>query len=120
MAHTTSPALHADDGVATVENLELHGVGDAPGETTVDILLPWNLVEVGLLLGEVEGIHAAIEMGILNYISPLFRLMDDHGRLLTLAARLFLVTMMMGHTGRYLERRRAELPLYYVSMHFSI
>ena len=66
MAHTTPPALHADDGITLVENTELDRVHDAPLETAVNILLPWGLLEVGLLLGEEEGVDATVQVGVLQ------------------------------------------------------
>ena len=65
MAHAAPPALHADDGRALGENAELDGVHDAPLETAVDVLLPRGLFEVRLLLGEVEGVYAAVKVGVL-------------------------------------------------------
>jgi hypothetical protein len=112
VTHATSPALHTDDGVATGEDTELDGVHDAPLETLVDIFLPRGLIEVRLLFVEEERVHSAVEMGILcqklakRYLRiMLFRVS------LTLAARAFRVTIMIGQTGRYLESRRAVLPL---------
>ena len=66
VAHSASPALHADDGIALAENTELDCVHDAPLETAVDILLPWGLLEIGLLLGEEEGVDATVQVGVLQ------------------------------------------------------
>lgn len=65
MAHTTPPALNADDVVAFVEDAEADGLLDAPLETSVDVFLPYRLAEVGLLLWEHERVDAAVEVGIL-------------------------------------------------------
>lgn len=65
MTHTTPPALNADNVVALVDNTELETVGDGPFETTINILLPDLDIEVGLLLGEEEGPHTAVEVGVL-------------------------------------------------------
>ena len=69
MTHSSSPALHTDHGIALVENTELDGVHDAPLQTTVNVLLPWLGVEVWLLLGEIEGVYAAIQMGVLRLLA---------------------------------------------------
>ena len=69
MAHTSPPALDTDNGVALAQNAELDSVHDAPLETTVDILLPWALLEVGLLLGEEEGVDTAVQVRILRKLA---------------------------------------------------
>ena len=66
MAHTATPALDADDGVALADDAQLQTVVDGPLQATVNILLPDLDVEVGLLLGEVEGPHAAVQVRILQ------------------------------------------------------
>lgn len=66
MAHATAPALDADDGVVVLQHLKAYGLLDAPLEPVVDVLLPVDLCEIGLVLGEVERIHAAVEMRILE------------------------------------------------------
>lgn len=68
VAHTTAPALDTDDGVALVDHTELETVVDTPLEATVDILLPDLDVEVGLLLGEVEGPHTTVQVGVLQIL----------------------------------------------------
>lgn len=65
MAHSSSPALDTDDGIALAKNAELDGVHDTPFQTAVDILLPWRGVEVGLLLREVERVDATVQMRVL-------------------------------------------------------
>ena len=65
MAHTTLPALHADDVVALVEDTQLDGLLDAPLETTVNVFLPDGGVEVGLLFGEQEWVDASVKVGVL-------------------------------------------------------
>lgn len=65
VTHATSPSLHTYDGIATLQDTELHGAGDTVLETTVDILLPWNLVEIWLLLFEMEWVDATIQVGVL-------------------------------------------------------
>ena len=69
MAHSSSPALHADDWIALAENTELDGVHDSPLQTAVNILLPWLGLEVWLLLGEVEWVYAAVQVGILHRLA---------------------------------------------------
>jgi hypothetical protein len=65
MTHTATPALHTHDGIASVQDTKFHGIGDTPCETAVDVLLPWHLVEVWLLLWEPEWVDAAVEMRVL-------------------------------------------------------
>jgi hypothetical protein len=64
VAETTPPALDADDGVALLEHTKLESVADTPLEALVDILLPGNLLEVGLLLVVVEGVDAAVQVRV--------------------------------------------------------
>lgn len=64
VAETTPPALDANDGVALLEHTELEGVADTPLEALVDILLPGNLLEVGLGLVVVEGVDAAVQVRV--------------------------------------------------------
>lgn len=66
VTHAAPPALDADDVVAFVEDAEADGLLDAPLETAVDVFLPDCRAEVGLLLGEEEWIHAAVEVGVLR------------------------------------------------------
>lgn len=66
MTHASSPALNTDDGVALVDDLELDSVGETPLKAAVDVFLPDLDVEVGLLFGEVEGVDAAVEVGVLE------------------------------------------------------
>ena len=65
MALSSTPSLHTDDHVAFFQNTEVYSGLDAPFQTAIDILLPVGLVEIGLFLGEQEGINAAIQVGIL-------------------------------------------------------
>jgi len=58
VAQTASPALNGDDGAAVLQYTQPLGLVHTPLQPLVDILLPDNIVEVGLLLGVVEGIHA--------------------------------------------------------------
>lgn len=69
MAHTSSPALYANDWIALVENTELNGVHNSPLQTAVNILLPWFSLEVWLRLGEVKWIYAAVQVGILQKLA---------------------------------------------------
>jgi hypothetical protein len=64
VAETTPPALDTDDGVALLEYTKLEGVADTPLEALVDILLPRDLLEVGLLLVVVEGVDAAVQVRV--------------------------------------------------------
>lgn len=68
MAHAATPSLDADNGVALVDDTELETVVDTPLEAAVDILLPDLDVEVGLGLGEVEGPHTTVQVGVLEII----------------------------------------------------
>lgn len=65
MTLPTAPSLNTDHIVAFGQDAELDGLGDSPLETSVDVLLPIVLVEVGLGLFEEERIDAAIEVRIL-------------------------------------------------------
>ena len=64
VAHAAAPALDTDDGVAFGEDAEFDGRADAPLEAGVDVFLPIGAAEVGFGLGEAEGVHAAVEMGV--------------------------------------------------------
>lgn len=64
MAEAAPPALDADDGVALLEHTELECVADTPFEALVDILLPGDGLEVGLLLVVVEGVDAAVQVRV--------------------------------------------------------
>ena len=114
MTHASSPALHTYDGVALVQHAELYGVHNTPCKAAVDILLPRSCAEVGFRLREVEGVDTTVEMRVL------FKLVEVRKRemisVLTREAIAFRVTMMIGQTGRYLETRRAVLPLVIVSL----
>lgn len=108
MAHSSSPALDTDHRVALVKDTKLDGIHDSPLQTAVNVFLPWSGVEVWLLFGEIEGVYAAIQVRVLPELVQPF----THGfRELTRAAMALRVTMMMGQTGRYLETRRAVVPL---------
>jgi hypothetical protein len=65
VAHSSPPALYTDNGVTLAQNTELDSVHDAPLQAAVDILLPWAGLEVGLLLGEVEGVYTTVQVGVL-------------------------------------------------------
>jgi hypothetical protein len=114
VAHSSPPALHADDGSALLENTELDRVHDAPLETAVNVLLPWRCLEIGLLFREVEGVYTAVQVRVLPLLATEVQLC---ARKLTLEAIALRVTMMMGHTGRYLETRRAVVPLEHISIY---
>ena len=66
VTHATPPSLDTDDSVSFAQDTELDRVHDAPLQTAVDVLLPGGAVEVWLVLGEPEGVHAAIEMRVLH------------------------------------------------------
>lgn len=74
VTHSASPALHTHDGIAFIEHTELDGIHNAPLETAVNVFLPRSGLEVWLVLGEVEGIHATVQMGVSS--SP--RVTSDH------------------------------------------
>lgn len=65
VTHSTSPSLHTYHGIATLQNTELHGAGNTVLETTINILLPWNLVEIWLRLLEMEWVDATVQVGVL-------------------------------------------------------
>ena len=108
MAHPTTPALNTNHLIAFAQDLQLDGLLDTPLETVVNILLPILFIEVWLPLWEKERIDATVEVGVLQSQYELIGIVLD---LLTLEARALRVTMMIGQTGRYLEIRRADLPL---------
>jgi len=58
------PALDDNNSLALVEDVESHSVAESPLDAAIDILLPVDLGEVGLSLGEEEGIHATVKMGV--------------------------------------------------------
>jgi hypothetical protein len=62
VAHTSTPALDTDDSVTLAEHTKLDSVHDTPLETAVDILLPWFALEVGLVLGEIEGVDTTVQV----------------------------------------------------------
>ena len=64
VAETTPPALDANDSIALLEHTKLESVADTPLETLVDILLPGNLLEVGLLFVVVEGVDTAVQVRV--------------------------------------------------------
>lgn len=63
VTHTTLPALDNDDGVAGGQDVKLESVVDSPLDSAINILLPVDLSEVGLLLGEQEGVDTTVQMG---------------------------------------------------------
>lgn len=64
VSHATLPSLNNDNSLALGENVQLESLGDTPLDAAVDILLPVNLAEVGLLLLEVEWVDAAVEVRV--------------------------------------------------------
>lgn len=113
MTHAASPTLHTDDRVADIEDAKVHCVLDTPLQPTVDVLLPRRLVEVWLRFVKEERIDAAVKMRVLRVHISLFYFKGKQAR--TFAAFALRVTMMIGHTGRYLETKRAVVPLHLVS-----
>jgi len=69
VAHATPPALYTDNGLVLWQDTKLDRVLDTPLETTVDILLPRDGLEVGLVFGEVEGVDTTVEVRILEQTS---------------------------------------------------
>jgi len=57
--------LHANNWVTLVQDTELDSILDTPLQTAVNILLPWDLLEVGLGFGEIEGVDTTVKVGIL-------------------------------------------------------
>ena len=112
VAHTATPSLNTDDRVALVDDAELETVVDTPLEAAVDVLLPDLDVEVGLALGEVERPDTTVKVRVLSMSVVSCGLSElRRTTALTREAVALRVTMMMGQTGRYLDRRRAVLPL---------
>lgn len=64
VAHAALPALDNDDRVVVGQDIEFQRLGNCPLDTSVDILLPVDLGEIGLLLGKVEGVHATIQVRV--------------------------------------------------------
>lgn len=64
VAHATLPALDNDHSIVGGQDTEVQCLGDTPLDTPVDVLLPVDLGEVGLVLGEVEGINATVQVGV--------------------------------------------------------
>lgn len=62
VAHAALPALDDNDGVAGGQGTELQSLADSPLDALVDILLPVDLAEVGLSLGEEEGVDATVQV----------------------------------------------------------
>lgn len=58
VTHAALPALDDDDGIANGQGVELQSTLNAPLDALVNILLPVDLGEVGLGLGEQEGVDA--------------------------------------------------------------
>lgn len=111
VALSAAPTLDTDDVVALVDDAELESVVDTPLEAAVHVLLPDLNVEVGLGLGECEGPDAAVQVRVLVACQlPFSQRIEDQCQL-TREAMGLRVTMRMGQTGRYLERRRAVFPL---------
>jgi hypothetical protein len=65
VAHSASPSLDTNDGISLVEDTKFDCIHDAPLQATIDILLPWLAVEVGLGLGKVEGVDTTVQVGVL-------------------------------------------------------
>ena len=64
VAHTALPALNDDDGVTDCEHVKLDSALDTPLDAAVDILLPIDLIEVGLGLGEQERVDTAVQVTV--------------------------------------------------------
>ena len=64
MSHSTPPSLNADYLLSSCQHPQLHRILDAPLQTVIHVNLPVGVVEVGLGLGEEEGVHAAVEMRV--------------------------------------------------------
>lgn len=113
MAHTATPSLNTDNGIALVDDAELETVVNGPLQTTVNILLPDLDIEVRLLLAEVERPDTAVQVRVLeSTVVSVERTRSSTIRELTREAVALRVTMRTGQTGRYLDRRRAVLPLH--------
>jgi len=112
VAHAPPPALDTYNSVALGKHAELDRIHDTPLQAAVDVLLPGAGVEVRLVFVEVERIHAAVQVCVLSQLAQrIDRVTLRH----TLEAIALRVTMIMGQTGRYLDTRRAVVPLERVS-----
>lgn len=108
MAETTTPALHSDNSVALLENVQFKSVINTPLQPLVDILLPDHLIKIRLGLRIMEGIDTTVEMressrgsipGYLITVS-MFQCQES----------LF-PTMMIGQLGLYFANSLAVKPL---------
>lgn len=64
VTHATLPALDNHNALALRENAQLESLGNTPLNSAVDILLPVDLGEVWLLLGEEEWVDTTIQVSI--------------------------------------------------------
>lgn len=62
MAFAAAPALDTDHAIALRKDAQLDCLTNPPFQALVNIFLPIGASEVGLGLGEAEGIDATIEM----------------------------------------------------------
>lgn len=60
IAQASSPALHGNDDVTFVEQTKLYGLVNSPPQTLVNIVLPYNLVEIGLSFRVNEGVYTTV------------------------------------------------------------
>lgn len=64
VTHTTLPSLNNDDSLTLGENVELECLSNTPLDAAINILLPVNLAEIWLLLGEVEWVDATVKVSV--------------------------------------------------------
>lgn len=60
IAQASSPALHGNDDVTLVEQTKFYGLVNSPPQTLVNIVLPYNLVEIGLSFRVNEGVYTTV------------------------------------------------------------
>ncbi len=110
MTPSAAPTLHGDDLIPLVEYPKADRFSNTPLQAKIHVLLPVRLVKVRLPSRVQEWINATIEMRILKQeVSKDSISMRDLA--FTRDAVALRVTMMMGHTGRYFETKRADSPL---------
>ena len=69
VAFASAPALNTNDQVALGEDPQFDGLGYAPLETLVHVLLPIRILEVRFRLREKERVDSTVKVGILLHVS---------------------------------------------------
>ena len=69
VAFTSAPALNTNDQVALGEDPQFDGLGYAPLETLVHVLLPIRILKVWLRLREKERVDSTVKVRVLLHVS---------------------------------------------------